>query len=252
MALYLWPTWLIILVEVVVVTGVSVGGHVLVRRLVPHAMLEKHNDVTGFVLAIVGVIYAVLLAFVVVIAWESFNTSESNAQNEVTAASDLYRLSKTFRDPQRQALRDELKHYAEIVRDKEWPAMQHGGESAEADDSGHRISDLAVLMINSDARNHLAVEESVMGLVRELQDARRTRLNENDEGIPRSLWTGLILGAICTIAFTYLFGVENFRMQLVMTALLATLVALMLSMIVALDYPYRGATSISPAIWKVP
>lgn len=252
MALYLWPTWVIIIVEVLVVTGAAVGGHILVRRFIPHQVLEKHNDVTGFVLAIVGVIYAVLLAFVVVIAWESFNTSESNAQTEVTAASDLYRLSKTFREPEQKALRDELIHYAQLVRDQDWPAMQHGGESEAADESAHRVSDLAVRMINSDSRNHVAVEESVMGLVREFQDARRTRLNENDEGIPRSLWTGLILGAICTIAFTYLFGVENFRMQLVMTALLATLVALMLSMIVALDYPYRGATSISPAIWKVP
>jgi hypothetical protein len=252
MVLYLWPTWLIIVSEIVVVTGVAVGGHVLVRHFVPDNVLEKHNDVAGFVLAIVGVIYAVLLAFVVVIAWESFNTAESTAQTEVTAASDLYRLSETFRDPQRKALRDELMHYAELVRDQEWPAMQYGGESPAAHESGLRISDLAVQMIDSDARNRVAVEESVMALVREFQDARRSRLNENDEGIPTSLWTGLILGGIFTIAFTYLFGVENFRLQLVMTALLAMLIALMFSMIVALDYPYRGATSISPAIWRLP
>jgi hypothetical protein len=252
MALYLWPTWLIIIAEVVFIVGISVGGHVLVRRYVPHEVLEKHNDVVGFVLAIVGVIYAVLLAFVVVIAWESYNAAESTAQTEVTAASDLYQLSKTFRDPERKALRAELIRYAQLVRDEDWPAMQNGDESPAAQESERRISDDAVQMINSDARNHIAIEQAVMGLVREFQDARRTRLNENDAGIPRSLWTGLILGAIFTVAFTYLFGVENFRLQLVMTALLATLIALMFSMIVALDYPYRGATSISPAIWKLP
>ena len=109
-------------------------------------------------------------------------------------------------------------------------------------------------MIDADARNRIAVDESVMALVREFQDARRERINQNDEGIPPALWATwrLILGGIFTISFTYLFGVENFRLQLVMTTLLATLVALMFSMIVALDYPYRGVTSISPSIWKLP
>jgi hypothetical protein len=53
------------------------------------------------------------------------------------------------------------------------------------------------------------------------------------------------------MGFTYLFGVENFRLQLVMTTLLAALIAVMFSMIVALDYPFRGSTSISSAIWTL-
>jgi hypothetical protein len=248
--IYLWPTWLIIIFEIVVFVVPAVAGHLVVRRFVPNSLLAKHNDVTGFVLAIVGVIYAVLLAFVVIIAWEAFDQASSGARTEVAAASDLYRFSGTFRDPQRSALRAEILQYSRLMEDDEWPAMQSGEQSAAAQASADRISDLTVAMIDADPHQRVAVDNVVTGSLREFLDARRTRLDENSEGIPDSLWVGLVLGATITIAFTYLFGAEEFRLQLVVTALLATIVALMFSMIVALDYPYRGSTAISPEMWS--
>jgi hypothetical protein len=249
--IYLWPTWLIIAFEVLVFGVPAVIGHALFRRLVPHHALARHNDVTGFVLAIVGVIYAVLLAFVVIIAWESFNTADGVAQAEVSSAADLEHLSRSYNDRAARELRQEITRYADLMRTEEWPAMQSGGASPHAADSASRIGDLAVQMIDGDSRQRTAVDDSVMGLVRTFADARRGRLDQNSEGIPSSLWIGLIVGALITIGFTYLFGVENPRVQLVVTALLAALIGLMFAMIIALDYPYRGVTSISPDIWRM-
>lgn len=248
--IYLWPTWLIIVFEIVIFVVPAVGGHMLVRRFVPHPILAKHNEVTGFVLAIVGVIYAVLLAFVVIIAWESYDQASNGARSEVSAASDLYRLSGTYPGPQRNALRAEITRYAKLMEDEEWPAMQTGAESAAARDSAGRVSDLTVAMLDAEPRQRVAVDNVVTGALRTFLDSGRARLNENSEGIPTSLWVGLVCGAIITISFTYLFGAENFRLQLIVTALLATLIALMFSMVIALDYPYRGVTAISPEIWE--
>jgi hypothetical protein len=249
--IYLWPTWLIISAELAVCVGLSLLGHVIVRRTIHYSHLEKHNDVVGFVLAIMGVVYAVLLAFVVVIAWEQFNTAERIAQDEVSAAFNLYELVATFKTPLRDDLRREILHYADLMQTDEWPAMQTGGESSAARNSAERISNLTVAMIEADAGHHATVESAVMDQARAFIDARQARLEQNVEGIPSSLWTGLILGAVVTIAFTYLFGVKNFRTQLVMTGLLAAVIAIMFSMIVALDYPYRGDTSVTPERWKV-
>jgi hypothetical protein len=55
---------------VCVASLVAVGGLELVRRLVPTETRQKHNDVAGFIYAALGVIYAVLLALVVIAAWE--------------------------------------------------------------------------------------------------------------------------------------------------------------------------------------
>ncbi|MBI2322651.1 MAG: hypothetical protein HYU88_11345 [Chloroflexi bacterium] len=47
----------------------AVVGLLAVRRLVPVPTLRSHNDVAGFIFATLGVIYAVLLALVVVALW---------------------------------------------------------------------------------------------------------------------------------------------------------------------------------------
>ena len=39
----------------------SVGGLLLVQRLVPIELRKQHNDVAGFIYAVVGIAYAVLL-----------------------------------------------------------------------------------------------------------------------------------------------------------------------------------------------
>ena len=44
----------------------AVIGLSLVQRLVPVSVRKEHNDVAGFIYAVLGVIYAVLLALVVI------------------------------------------------------------------------------------------------------------------------------------------------------------------------------------------
>lgn len=53
----------------------ATGGLVLVQRLVPIAVRRQHNDVAGFIYAVLGVVYAVLLGLMVVAVWEEWNTA---------------------------------------------------------------------------------------------------------------------------------------------------------------------------------
>ena len=71
---------------------------VLVRRSVELSTLEAHHDVAGFILAVVGVVYAVLLAFVVVIVWQQFDSSRSDADREATIVLALYQDAAVLDD----------------------------------------------------------------------------------------------------------------------------------------------------------
>lgn len=44
----------------------------MVQRLVPATMRKEHNDVAGFIYAVLGVAYAVLLGLMIIAVWESF------------------------------------------------------------------------------------------------------------------------------------------------------------------------------------
>jgi len=52
-----------------------VAGY-LVARFTPGDIRLAHNDRAGFILAVIGVVYAVLLAFVAIGTWERFNQAE--------------------------------------------------------------------------------------------------------------------------------------------------------------------------------
>ena len=123
-------TWLLLNVPSVLLIGgivafcvaLSLGGLVLVRRNVEPSALEAHHDVAGFILAVVGVVYAVLLAFIVIIVYEQFDTAQAEADREATIVLALYRDAAALGNlgPDTRPL---IRRYAEHVVDDEWPTM---------------------------------------------------------------------------------------------------------------------------------
>src|SRR3954466_1137542 len=116
------PTLLLAVLTVTVALGLSISGLLLVRRSVALSTLEGHNDVAGFIIAVVGVLYAVLLAFVVVVTWEEFGSAERVATEEAQQVSGLYRDAEVF-GAQGAAAQHALEAYANSVVHQEWPSM---------------------------------------------------------------------------------------------------------------------------------
>src|SRR3954454_14841380 len=87
------PTALLGLAIVAIAIALSLGGLVLVRRSVKLSTLEEHHEVAGFILAVVGVVYAVLLAFVAVSTWEQFESARSATDREAALVEGVYRTS---------------------------------------------------------------------------------------------------------------------------------------------------------------
>src|SRR5205807_6291102 len=105
------PTVLLALLAFGVAVGLAIGGLLLVRQSVELSTLERHNDVAGFIIAVIGVLYAVLLAFVVVISWQNFDRAEQIANSEAELVSGLYRDASAFQ-PQTATIRGHLDTYA--------------------------------------------------------------------------------------------------------------------------------------------
>ncbi len=95
------PLWAAALLLVVLPTIVAMYGPVLMRRRVGLEGLTRNNEIAGFKFATVGVIYAVLLAFAVIVVWEKFNDAETAVLQEAGAAATLYRLAA---GPDREAV----------------------------------------------------------------------------------------------------------------------------------------------------
>lgn len=84
------PGWVLILL-LFIFTALAMTGPFLVRLRIRLAHLRGNNEVAGFKFAVIGVLYAVLLAFVVIISWERFYDAEKALAREAGASATIYR-----------------------------------------------------------------------------------------------------------------------------------------------------------------
>src|SRR3712207_2597899 len=123
------PMTITVVYGVLVVVGAclaAVAGLELVQRLVPAEKRQEHNDVAGFLYAVVGVVYAVLLALLVIAVWEQFARANETVESEANGVAEVAWLAHRLPDPERHELQEHARSYAEAVVDEEWPRMEQG------------------------------------------------------------------------------------------------------------------------------
>jgi hypothetical protein len=226
--------------------GVSLLGMALSRRSAQIETLEAHQEVAGFIIAIVGVIYAVLLALVVIAVWEQHEAASATASREADAVAGIYRLARSLPASARSPVQAHVLTYARLVVDEEWPLMQRGQASDRAWDT---LDDLWRAVAASDPRSpaESAAFQEELTQLDDLGDARRDRLLASQTPLPPILWGVLIGGAVVTVGFTYFFGVRKAAAQALMTTALAATIGLALFLILALDLPFTGNAAIDSA-----
>jgi Protein of unknown function (DUF4239) len=107
----------------------SIGLMLLCRRRWGTERLALNNEVAGFKFAVVGVFYAVLLAFVVVAVWESYHDTEAAVRNEAKALADLHQVSYGLPEESGSSIRKHTAAYIKQVRDSEWRPWRAGSQA---------------------------------------------------------------------------------------------------------------------------
>jgi hypothetical protein len=139
------PTVLLCVGIVALTTGLSVAGVLLVRRRVALSTLETHQDVAGYILAVVGVVYAVLLAFVTISVWEQYEDAKGDANREAATVGLLYRDALIL-DRGNHRLQVALSDYARSVAGPEWKEIA-------AEHREHRETDAALNRVWAEFRD---------------------------------------------------------------------------------------------------
>lgn len=240
------PTWVMATVVIAIIVALSLIGLIISSRIFHLEMRRKHNEFAGFNSALVGVFFAVLLAFIAVAAWESFGKAGDTAQREASLAGDLWRDSFALPDPAKTQLLGDIRDYVAIVLDKEWPAMANGLPFG---DDGwvplFKFHQVLTGIHTGDAMQVAMVTETLRQL-NALYDARLERILAAQDHIEPTVWAVVLLGAFITITFTYFFGMESFTMHALMTTAVAVTLALIVVLILAFDYPFRGEVQVTP------
>ena len=222
---------------------VSVVGLAVVQRLVSSELRKQHNDVAGFIYAVVGVVYAVVLGLVVVAVWGDYEATRDTTYREADELAEIFWLAHRLPEPEQHRIQELARSYARVVVEEEWPLMEDGRASPRA---WALLDELRAALEGFEPRTEAGQVLYQEGLhqIHDLANARRMRLVEANEGIPPILWVVLGGGGIVTVGFTYLFGLDNTWAHRVMVAVLAGLIVVVLFTIGELDYPFSGGAGI--------
>jgi hypothetical protein len=109
------PTWLWGTVLVALFTAASCVGLLVFHRMVHVSVRRAHNDLAGFTIAVIGVLYAVLLAFIAIATWESFSRASDIVENESDYAGGIYLDTQGLPQAKGQPIRDAVAHYVGVV-----------------------------------------------------------------------------------------------------------------------------------------
>ena len=119
--------WESVLFIVVLPTAFAMAMTLVVRRFFGLDRLEHNNEVAGFKFAVLGVIYAVLLGFAVIVVWENFRDGEAAVVGEDSAPSTVFRLADGVGPDAAATIRTAADHYGEVVTKEEGPLLARGG-----------------------------------------------------------------------------------------------------------------------------
>jgi hypothetical protein len=217
----------------------AVVSLLLVRSRVSHPHLQPHHDVAGYIYSGLAVLYAVLLAFFVVIVWQQFNTTDIRVHQEADELSNLSHAVQVFPTPAQQAILDAVRSYARAVIEEEWPAMAREAESPVAWQAYNNLWQ-TIRTLEPRTPAEINWHATLLQSLTTLSNYRRDRLADSRAALPLVLWVVLLSGGMINLGYTYLFGVRSLMVHLIITTALTAMTTLLLLVILILDHPFAG------------
>lgn len=239
--------WLNTVIIVLVMVVIFVTAHYFVHR--SRTGEKPENEVPSLIGHLVGMLYSVLLAFVAVSSWSNFDRAMQNTETEENSLGELYRISFGFPTEMQKLIQKNIIHYSELMISSEWPAMQHGEQSAEAYKvAGAILSDIRKFEPTTISQTNL--QQQALSAVNIFLESRRHRLSANQEELPIMLIIILLIGAALMVGTTFFVYQSNLRRQLFLTAILSSTIGLIFSMVIEFEYPYRGTLNVPITGWE--
>lgn len=219
-------------------TLLALAGMFIVRRKIARNTLEACHEVGGILLSVIGTLYAILLGLIVVNAQAKVDEARQMSIVEANMLSNIYHLSRPFKQPAKQNIRDSIYNYALAVVKQDWSNVEDGSEK-EASIPHYRSLWRDITSYVPVEQNEQQCYSTMLSNVESLSDARRFRMVAARNGLSPILWTVLIVGGVMVVVFTYFFFVKSIFAQTLMTSFVVVFLALNVYLIYIYQNPYR-------------
>lgn len=236
---------IIALLVIIASTLLSLAGLYLVRKRVQLTDLTSYHEVAGYLLSVIGTLYAVLLGFIVVDSLSKFDHARVLVEEEANGIANVFFLADNFPDKERHEIHIGCLRYVNAVVEDEWEKMHNGKPSPKAVDELRSLWSV-VSKFEPKNQNNQSLWEAMLVGMQEIASNRRLRIITAAYGLSPIMATVLVIGAVITITFTYFFGLEKFKAQAIMTSLVAITLSLNICIVMLYGYPFRKGLPVQP------
>jgi hypothetical protein len=226
---------------VIAVTAVAIAAMLLVRRSAPDGSYFHDGDRAAGVFGVLATGFAVLLGFVVFLAFASYDAARAGAEEEALVVAQQVETAQFFPAPVAEQLSGELVCYARSVAGVQWERMEAGTLGAEVNPwSAELFRTLRTVQPRT------ATEQSAFDAWLAQRAARESARNDRIHGaegvIPAPLW--VVLFFTSGLIFVYmLFFADSGERAVVQGLLMGTVVSVITALLVLLSLlndPFHG------------
>ena len=231
-------TWIILSVSFTFI------GFAIFLKLTKGKLSEDSNEMVLTTFNLAGVIFSLIVTFVWVSLWTTWQTVDTNVGREADILATMYSQTHHMQEPYKANMRKSIKEYTYSVIHDEWPAMKKGNSSDKTLQAFMGLREHVHTMYDM-PHDERYFYEIYFPLYRELTDLRRMRLHDTKKDLPASTWYVLFLFSFLTIISSFFYKMENLKIQFTMKLIIAVMFAMSMFICYDLDRPFRGDSAIT-------
>jgi hypothetical protein len=225
-------------------TLVAAGASNILRRRLQFETRRRHHDVGNPIFLQLGLLFAVLLAFVYSDVQTGYNAAAEAINGECGALHGAAMLANALPDKKGEPLERAILTYTKAIVVVEWPAMADRHRSSETAEALRAALELAShLDVTRPA--DVAVQSQILTLLVNAHARRETRIFQMSLGLPPIMWIVLISNALVLIWFVLLAGVESLAGQIMFAGAFTGCTVSILVLVRMLEHPFEGALTLS-------
>lgn len=221
------------------------GLHQLLHR----DTLRRSHELGSAVFIQLGVVFAVLLAFVFNDVWSDYQSTAEAINKECASLHGVAILGDSLPTSSRDATLVALRRCLLTVVDREWPDIRRRVKSLEAQEQFQALwRTAATVTINPDQSE---IKSQMLVLLDEAHESRETRVFQMTQSIPGVVWAMLALFAAGLVACMLFFTAEAPASKAIFVGVFTSCLTLALLTLHILDFPFENVLQLSSQAFNV-
>lgn len=238
------PDWALGLIFVVGTLIVALASFALVSRFLPVWRNERSSQTITGVAAMVMTIFALVLAFVIVNLYNSYNSAVNNVAAEATSLTELVQDTRELPPPVQHRINRAVAQYVVEVREREFERLRIGRNDPRAQQLLSNIF-YAVQSYSPVTTAQQAFYSSATEQLHTIVGERESRLDAAETSIPKPLLDLMILFAVLTLAISLFIATHHTPVDIAIVVIIAIVVSAGLLTAVILQYPFSGSIAVT-------